>query len=80
MSLYQDRYPVLKHGKYWFWESWTVVDDVIPVPDKVMKNLGWDEKILLEFEHTDDGWIIKQSKVAASKFLGFSDDKNMDKT
>jgi hypothetical protein len=49
-------------------------DGIIPVPDKVMKNLGWDEKILLELEHIDGGWIIKQSKVAASKFLGFGDE------
>jgi bifunctional DNA-binding transcriptional regulator/antitoxin component of YhaV-PrlF toxin-antitoxin module len=48
-------------------------DKILFVPDKVLENLGWDEKILLELEHTDDGWIIKQSKVAASKFLGFSD-------
>ena len=51
-----------------------------------MKNLDWDEKTLLEFEYTDDGgllgpgWVIKQSKVAAGKFLGFSDDKNVDET
>ena len=48
-------------------------DKILFVPDKVLENLGWDEKILLELEHTDDGWIIKQSKVAASKFLGFGD-------
>ena len=51
-----------------------------------MKNLDWDEKILLELEYSEDGkengpgWIIKQSKVAAGKFLGFSDDKNVDET
>ena len=83
---YMDRYPILKRGIYWFWESWTIKNGVIPVPDKVMKNLDWDEKTLLEFEYTDDGgllgpgWIIKQSKVAAGKFLGFSDDKNVDET
>jgi bifunctional DNA-binding transcriptional regulator/antitoxin component of YhaV-PrlF toxin-antitoxin module len=48
-------------------------DKILFVPDKVLENLGWNEKILLELEHTDDGWIIKQSKVAASKFLGFGD-------
>ena len=48
-------------------------DKILFVPDKVLENLGWDEKILLELEHTDDGWIIKQSKAAASKFLGFGD-------
>ena len=83
---YMDRYPILKRGIYWFWESWTVKNGVIPVPDKVMKNLDWDEKTLLEFEYTDDGgllgpgWVIKQSNVAAGKFLGFSDDKNVDET
>ena len=83
---YMDKYPILKRGIYWFWESWTVKNGVIPVPDKVMKNLDWDEKTLLEFEYTDDGgllgpgWIIKQSKVAVGKFLGFSDDKNVDET
>ena len=83
---YMDRYPVFKRGIYWFWESWTVRNGVIPVPDKVMKNLDWDEKILLELEYSEDGkengpgWVIKQSKVAAGKFLGFDDAKNMDKT
>ena len=82
---YSDRYPILKRGIYWFWESWTVRNGVIPVPDKVMKNLDWDEKTLLELEYAEDGkergpgWVIKQSKVAASKFLGFNDDKDMDK-
>ncbi len=52
---YMDRYPVLKRGIYWFWESWTVRNGVIPVPDKVMKNLDWDEKILLELEYSKDG-------------------------
>ena len=83
---YMDRYPVLKRGIYWFWESWTVRNGVIPVPDKVMKNLDWDEKILLDLEYSEDGkengpgWVIKQSKVAAGKFLGFGDDKDMGKT
>ena len=83
---YSDRYPILKRGIYWFWESWTVRNGVIPVPDKVMKNLDWDEKILLELEYSEDGkengpgWVIKQSKVAAGKFLGFGDDKDMGKT
>ena len=83
---YMDRYPVLKRGIYWFWESWTVRNGVIPVPDKVMKNLDWDDKILLELEYSEDGkengpgWVIKQSKVAAGKFLGFGDDKDMGKT
>jgi len=82
---YMDRYPILKRGIYWFWESWTVRNGVIPVPDKVMKNLDWDEKILLELEYAADGkengpgWIIKPSKVAASKFSGFIDDKDMGK-
>ena len=83
---YMDRYPVLKRGIYWFWESWTIKDGVIPIPDKVMKKLNWDEKTLLEFEYVENGkengpgWVIKQSKVAASKFLGFNDDKDMDET
>jgi hypothetical protein len=83
---YMDRYPVLKRGIYWFWESWTIKDGVIPIPDKVMKKLNWDEKTLLEFEYVENGkengpgWVIKQSKVAASKFLGFNYDENMDKT
>ena len=46
---------------------------VLTIGNWELKDLGWDEKILLELEHTDDGWIIKQSKVAASKFLGFGD-------
>ena len=77
---YMDRYPILKRDIYWFWESWTIKDGVIPVPDKVMKNLGWDEKTLLELEYSEDGkengpgWVIKQSKVAAGKFLGFGDE------
>ena len=75
-----DRYPVLKRGIYWFWESWTVRNDVIPVPDKVMKNLDWDEKILLELAYTEDGkengpgWIIRQSKVAAHKYIQENDE------
>ena len=77
---YMDRYPILKRGIYWFWESWTIRNGVIPVPDKVMKNLDWDDKILLELEYSTDGkengpgWVIKQSKVAAGKFLGFGDE------
>ena len=77
---YMDRYPILKRGIYWFWESWTVRNGVIPVPDKVMKNLDWDEKILLELAYTEDGkengpgWIIRQSKVAAHKYIQENDE------
>jgi len=67
---YHDRYPQFQRGIYWFWEAWTVKDNTLPVPDKVMKHLGWDEKTLLEFKQTEDGWVIQQSKVAASKYVG----------
>tara|TARA_Y100001951_G_C11044199_1_gene131990 strand:+ start:102 stop:308 length:207 start_codon:yes stop_codon:yes gene_type:complete len=51
-----------------------VKDDSIIIPQEIIEELGWEERILLELEYTDDGWIIKQSKVAAVKFLGSQDD------
>ena len=47
-----------------------VKDDSIIIPQEIIEELGWEERILLELEYTDDGWIIKQSNVAASKFSG----------
>ena len=35
-----------------------------------MEELGWEERILLELEFVNERWILKQSKVAASKFSG----------
>ena len=72
---YEDRYPILKRGIHWFFESWTTRNNTIPVPDKVMKNLDWNEKTLLELAYTEDGhergpgWIIRQSKVLAEKYI-----------
>ena len=67
---YMDRYPVFKRGIYWFWESWTERNGVIPVP------LEYSE----DGKENGPGWVIKQSKVATGKFLGFDDDKDMGKT
>ena len=53
-------------------------DKTIFLTEEELEDLGWDEKTLLELEQTSVGWIIKQSKVAASKFLGFRDNKDMD--
>ena len=36
-----------------------------------MEELGWEERILLELEFVNERWILKQSKVAASKFPGY---------
>ena len=47
-----------------------VKDDSIIIPQEIIEELGWEERILLELEYTDDGWIIKHSNVAASKFSG----------
>ena len=55
-------------------------DKTIFLTEEELEDLGWDEKTLLELEQTSVGWIIKQSKVAASKFLGFNDDKDMGKS
>ena len=55
-------------------------DKTIFLTEEELEDLGWDEKTLLELEQTGVGWIIKQSKVAASKFLGFNDDKDMGKS
>ena len=52
-------------------------DKTIFLTEEELEHLGWDEKTLLELEQTSVGLIIKQSKVAASKFLGFRDDKDM---
>ena len=77
---YMDRYPILKRGIYWCWESWTIKDGIIPVPDKVMKNLNWDEKRLLELEYREDGhergpgWVIRQSDVLAEKYIQENDE------
>ena len=49
-------------------------DKTLFLTEEELDDLGWDEKILLELEQIPAGWIIKQSKVAASRFLGFSDE------
>jgi len=47
-----------------------VIDDAIILPDDIIEELNWDERILLELEFVNDRWILKQSKVAATKFSG----------
>ncbi len=46
------------------------VDDTLILPTDIMEELGWEERILLELEFVNERWILKQSKVAASKFSG----------
>jgi len=38
--------------------------------DEELKDLGWEERILLELEHDGIGWTIQQSKVASAKYMG----------
>jgi len=47
------------------------VDDTLILPTDIMEELGWEERILLELEFVNERWILKQSKVAASKFPGY---------
>ena len=47
-----------------------VKDDSIIIPQEIIEELEWDERILLELEFVNERWILKQSKVAASKFSG----------
>ena len=47
-----------------------LVDDTLILPTDIMEELGWEERILLELEFVNERWILKQSKVAASKFSG----------
>ena len=47
-----------------------VIDDAIILPADIIEELEWDERILLELEFVNERWILKQSKVAASKFSG----------
>ena len=44
-----------------------LVDDTLILPTDIMEELGWEERILLELEFVNERWILKQSKVAASK-------------
>lgn len=48
-----------------------LVDDTLILPTDIMEELGWEERILLELEFVNERWILKQSKVAASKFPGY---------
>ena len=43
---------------------------VLTIGNWELKDLGWDEKTLLELEHDGIGWTIQQSKVAACKYIG----------
>ena len=47
-----------------------VIDEALILPTDIIKELGWEENVLLELEFVNDRWILKQSKVAASKFAG----------
>ena len=43
---------------------------VLSLSDEELKDLGWEEIILLELEHDGIGWTIQQSKVASAKYMG----------
>ena len=47
-----------------------VIDEALILPADIIEELNWDERILLELEFVNDRWILKQSKVAATKFPG----------
>ena len=47
-----------------------VIDEALILPTDIIKELGWEENVLLELEFVNDRWILKQSKVAATKFPG----------
>lgn len=47
-----------------------LIDDALVLPSDIMEELGWEESVLLELEFVNERWILKQSKVAASKFSG----------
>ena len=45
-----------------------LIDEALILPADIIEELNWDERILLELEFVNDRWILKQSKVAATKF------------
>ena len=47
-----------------------VIDEALILPAHIIEELDWNERILLELEFVNDRWILKQSKVAATKFPG----------
>ena len=47
-----------------------IIDEALILPTDIIEELNWDERILLELEFVNDKWILKQSKVAATKFPG----------
>ena len=47
-----------------------IIDEALILPADIIEELNWDERILLELEFVNDRWILKQSKVAATKFPG----------
>ena len=47
-----------------------VIDEALILSTDIMEELGWEESVLLELEFVNERWILKQSKVAASKFSG----------
>ena len=49
---------------------------VIYITQEELDELNWGEETLLELEEVPGGWIIKQSRVAASKFLGFDNENS----
>ena len=47
-----------------------LIDDALILPTDIMEELGWEESVLLELEFVNERWILKQSKVAAGKYMG----------
>ena len=47
-----------------------IIDEALILPADIIEELNWDERILLELEFVNDRWILKQSKVAAAKYMG----------
>ena len=47
-----------------------IIDEALILPADIIEELNWDERILLELELVNAKWILKQSKVAATKFPG----------
>ena len=50
--------------------KWSDLGDEFVNKIPIIEELNWDERILLELEFVNDRWILKQSKVAATKFPG----------
>ena len=47
-----------------------LLDDALILPKDIMEELDWEESVLLELDFVNERLILKQSKVAAAKYMG----------